>query len=449
MNNPLRSRSVEPQQPAKAFTTLHAKRSFSSGLTVDQPGGWRTVATYRVPTEGGGWGTAADSDPKERFVFHHAGLAGSGSSGYIDEVILRDRDNTSGWVGASDGTLEERFFHLHNWRHDVIALGKSDGTLVERVKYSSYGVATRLDPADYNQDGFIDFFDDDGFDADYTNTNALADFDYSGTVNATDSTTWTTSYLAGNITARGALSTTDAATGVNNRAGYAGYTFSPATQQYHVRHRAYDPLVGAWGERDPMEYVDGVNLYEYVASDPVGLADSTGLQAGTEPNSDCKACLIAMEPYRLLPVCQQMQYLLSQTAACPRRCWSVAVGFDALTLAAILQSCFPNGYPGVLPVPTRLPPNRVPGRRVYSQAQINNAQVAIQRGRCQARCRALRDIEDFICEIDMNRQLVLCQQNYPNDAVGNLACMTRAFQAREDCKDAVVLNFGLCMGTCP
>jgi YD repeat-containing protein len=125
---------------------------------------WRTVATYRVPTS---WTTAADANPKERFVFHHAGLAGSGGSGYIDEVILRDRDNTSGFTAASDGTLEERFFHLHNWRHDVIALGKSDGTLVERVKYSAYGVATRLDPADYNGDGFIDFFDDDGFDTDY------------------------------------------------------------------------------------------------------------------------------------------------------------------------------------------------------------------------------------------------------------------------------------------
>jgi hypothetical protein len=123
---------------------------------------WRTVVTYRVPTS---WTTAADADPKERFVFHHAGLAGSGSSGYIDEVILRDRDNTSGFASSSDGTLEERYFHLHNWRHDVIALGKPDGTIVERVKYSAYGVATRIDPADYNGDGFIDFFDDDGFDA--------------------------------------------------------------------------------------------------------------------------------------------------------------------------------------------------------------------------------------------------------------------------------------------
>jgi RHS repeat-associated protein len=191
---------------------------------------------------------------------------------------LRDRDNSSGWLTTSDGTLEERFFHLHNWRHDLIALGKSDGTLVERVKYSAYGVATRLDPADYNGDSFIDFFDDDDFDTDHTATNAKADFDYNGTVNATDSTLWDTAYLAGTITARGVLSTTNATTGTNNRAGYAGYQFSPATQKYHVRHRALNPLVGQWLERDPMEYHDGSDLYMYVRDNPVNGWDSMGLR---------------------------------------------------------------------------------------------------------------------------------------------------------------------------
>jgi RHS repeat-associated protein len=235
---------------------------------------WRTVATYRVPTS---WTSSADSSPKERFIHHAAGVAGSVSSSYIDDVILRDRDNSSGWLTTSDGTLEERFFHLHNWRHDLIALGKSDGTLVERVKYSAYGVATRLDPADYNGDSFIDFFDDDDFDTDYTATNAKADFDYNGTVNSTDSTRWDTAYLAGSITARGVLSTTNATTGTNNRSGYAGYQFSPATQQYHVRHRALNPLVGQWLTRDPMEYADGSDLYMYVMNMPISGIDPMGL----------------------------------------------------------------------------------------------------------------------------------------------------------------------------
>lgn len=49
---------------------------------------WRMVATYRN----------SDSSPKERFVYHAAGFAGSGSSSYIDAVVLRDADRNSGWT---------------------------------------------------------------------------------------------------------------------------------------------------------------------------------------------------------------------------------------------------------------------------------------------------------------------------------------------------------------
>ena len=52
---------------------------------------WRIVATYRE----------TDSSPKEQFVYHNAGLGGSGSASYIDEVILRDRDDSNGWAGLS------------------------------------------------------------------------------------------------------------------------------------------------------------------------------------------------------------------------------------------------------------------------------------------------------------------------------------------------------------
>ena len=48
---------------------------------------------------------------------------------------------------------------------------------------------------------------------------------------------------------------------------------------YHYRARAYDPLHGRFLQRDPAEYVDGMNLYEYVRSTPTGLTDPTGRQA--------------------------------------------------------------------------------------------------------------------------------------------------------------------------
>jgi hypothetical protein len=64
-------------------------------------------------------------------------------------VILRDRDNSScgppqeptcnPWRAESDGNLEERRYCCQNWRADVVAITKSDGSPLERVRYSSYG----------------------------------------------------------------------------------------------------------------------------------------------------------------------------------------------------------------------------------------------------------------------------------------------------------------------
>ena len=59
---------------------------------------WRMAARYEDP----------NTSPTEQWVFHHAGLAESGSSSYIDSVILRDRDTTA------NGTLDERVYYLQN-----------------------------------------------------------------------------------------------------------------------------------------------------------------------------------------------------------------------------------------------------------------------------------------------------------------------------------------------
>jgi RHS repeat-associated protein len=47
-------------------------------------------------------------------------------------------------------------------------------------------------------------------------------------------------------------------------------------QLYHYRARAYDPLHGRFAQRDPAEYADGMNLYEYVSSAPVTAYDPSG-----------------------------------------------------------------------------------------------------------------------------------------------------------------------------
>jgi RHS repeat-associated protein len=63
---------------------------------------------------------------------------------------------------------------------------------------------------------------------------------------------------------------------VANRKGYAGYEFDEAASVYHVRHRVYLPESGRWSRRDPLGYVDGLNLLQYVNSSPQVYLDPSG-----------------------------------------------------------------------------------------------------------------------------------------------------------------------------
>jgi hypothetical protein len=61
------------------------------------------------------------------------GLGNRGGSSNIDSVIMRDRDEKTGWTAASDGTLEERVFYVQNWRSDVVALVNAAGRGTPRL----------------------------------------------------------------------------------------------------------------------------------------------------------------------------------------------------------------------------------------------------------------------------------------------------------------------------
>ena len=49
-------------------------------------------------------------------------------------------------------------------------------------------------------------------------------------------------------------------------------------QFYHYRARAYDPRDGRFVQRDPAEYADDANLYEYAGSNPASRTDPSGLE---------------------------------------------------------------------------------------------------------------------------------------------------------------------------
>ncbi|MCK4660925.1 MAG: RHS repeat-associated core domain-containing protein, partial [Phycisphaerae bacterium] len=56
--------------------------------------------------------------------------------------------------------------------------------------------------------------------------------------------------------------------------------YDAAVELYHFLYRSYSPTLGRGLQRDPMGYVDGSTLYEYVASDPLSFLDPYGLAGG-------------------------------------------------------------------------------------------------------------------------------------------------------------------------
>src|SRR5690606_37260852 len=83
----------------------------------------------------------------------------------------------------------------------------------------------------------------------------------------------------------GRISATD------NIVGYAGYIFNPEMHGaglYTVRHRHYSPELGRWISRDPVGYVEGLNLYQYVLGTALGRIDAYGLMS--VPDIDSGPC---------------------------------------------------------------------------------------------------------------------------------------------------------------
>ncbi len=301
---------------------------------------WRIVATFRAP------GGTSDTSPKELFAYHNAGANGRGSSSYIDSVILRNKDANTAWTTASDGTLEERIYYVQNWRADVSAVLSDAGVVKEWVKYTSYGIPFRIDPGDYNRDGFVNGTDFDDYGDDFDNARAEADVNFDGSVNGDDYDLFAEWFDAPSTAGRFTLS----ASLIGNRVGYAGYqhdpTFIGASRAiFHVRNRVYDAGLGRWLRRDPIGYKAGVDLYAYVNDEPNKGRDPMGL-GPEDPYGDFPDTPTKVDPSRPLPGirvrCLKIPLLPGS------HCW-IEIKPDANTPLSTCSGHNPAGYPFTKP----------------------------------------------------------------------------------------------------
>ena len=133
---------------------------------------------------------------------------------YIDAPVLRWRDTDA------NGSLDETLYYCNDANMNVTALVSTSGAVVERYLYDPYGKVSVCD-------------------------------------GVWSAVTWANSK--------------------QNEVLFCGYRFDPESGLYHVRHRHYHPTLGRWTTRDPIQYRDGLDLYHYVASNPVGRRDPSGL----------------------------------------------------------------------------------------------------------------------------------------------------------------------------
>ena len=142
---------------------------------------------------------------------------------YVNDLLVRDDNSTSGNLGISGSGLGNRAYFQHDPNFNITASADASGVVQQRFVYTPYGEQTALTAA------------------------------------------W-------------------AVGGSDSIYGFQGGRYDVATGLNHfgAPGRDYDPVTGAWVEKDG-GYWDGANLYQSDNSNPLTMIDSTGLNPTTMP----------------------------------------------------------------------------------------------------------------------------------------------------------------------
>ena len=88
---------------------------------------------------------------------------------------------------------------------------------------------------------------------------------------------WVTYDVYGAARIRNRFGTTVASSAVGNPWLFTGRAFDAESGLYHYRARAYDASAGRLLQRDPLGYIDGLGLHDYVSGQPASDRDPNGL----------------------------------------------------------------------------------------------------------------------------------------------------------------------------
>ncbi len=209
-----------------------ARRKSDNALIVQYAYSCDNKRMVRTVSSGGKDGTATNGTTH----FYYAGwrvceeflVSGSVESAtfqyvwgatYLDELITRD-DRSGGISIASlnNGFGSERQFQLCNAQFSVHAVMDEAGGVLERYQYDPYGNVTVLDAALVPQ----------------------------------------------------------TSSAVGQEFLYTGQRRDVETELFYYKNRYYNTAQGRFISRDPLEYIDSLNLYEYVTSQSIQLLDPSG-----------------------------------------------------------------------------------------------------------------------------------------------------------------------------